>query len=264
MSSGDRPTGEALPTVDPTTDLADEAPSTTEQAPSPYRDAPVSRATLLGPEPPRTGECTGAPTTQVTELDAPAPSLLRPAVFPLRPEPERELELIPSGMGAALRKAASGMAKLALVGLLTYGLMFNFSVVRGSSMAPSIHDGDRILVDHLTFLLQGVRRGDIVVLQYPLDPSVDYIKRVIGLPGDEVTIESGRVFVNGTLLDEPYVTSPGRGRHTVRVRPDHYFVLGDNRPHSSDSREFGQVHRDLMRGRVDVRVWPFDRAGRID
>lgn len=156
-------------------------------------------------------------------------------------------------------------AKIGAVLFVAYGLMFNFSVVRGSSMAPGIHDGDRILVDHLSYVFQGVNRGDIVVLQYPLDPSLDYIKRVIGLPGDRVEVRGGGVWVNGERLTEPYVAEQDlRARCNVVVEPEHYFVLGDNRPHSSDSREFGQVPRANLRGKVEVRVWPPERIGVLD
>lgn len=155
--------------------------------------------------------------------------------------------------------------KIGAVLFVAYGLMFNFSVVRGSSMAPGIHDGDRILVDHLSYVFQEVNRGDIVVLQYPLDPSLDYIKRVIGVPGDRVEIRGGSVFVNGERLDEPYVSEQDpRARCSVVVDPEHYFVLGDNRAHSSDSREFGQVPRANLRGKVDVRIWPPERIGVLD
>lgn len=161
----------------------------------------------------------------------------------------------------ALRTAA----KVAAISLLSYAMMFNFSVVRGSSMSPGIHDGDRILVDHLSYVFGEVRRGDIVVLQYPLDPSLDYIKRVIGLPGDVVRIDSGRVHVNGVLLDEPYIAEQDpRAQIEARVEPDHFYVLGDNRAHSSDSREFGQVPRANLRGRVDLRVWPLERVGTLE
>jgi signal peptidase I len=156
-------------------------------------------------------------------------------------------------------------AKIGAVLFVAYGLMFNFSVVRGSSMAPGIHDGDRILVDHLSYVFGDVQRGDIVVLQYPLDPTLDYIKRVIGVPGDHVAIADGVVCVNGERLAEPYVLEQDpRARLDVVVGPDHFFVLGDNRPHSSDSREFGQVPRENLRGRVEVRVWPPDRMGTLD
>jgi signal peptidase I len=155
--------------------------------------------------------------------------------------------------------------KLGLVVFFTYGLVFNFSVVRGSSMSPGIHDGDRILVDHLTYLFRDVKRSDIVVLQYPLDPSLDYIKRVIGLPGDEILIDGGRVWVNGVRLEEPYITEPDqRTRLHEFVTADCFFVMGDNRPHSSDSREFGQVPRQNLVGLVNWRVWPPARVGGVD
>ena len=152
---------------------------------------------------------------------------------------------------------------LALVVL--YGLLFNFSVVRGSSMSPSIFDGDRILIDHFSYLFSSVQRGDIIVLQYPLDPKLDYIKRVVGLPGDEILIEGGRVFVNGERLHEEYVDVPDlRSRlHTV-VSENNFFVLGDNRCHSSDSREFGLVPAVNVLGKVDLRVWPLGRVGIIN
>ncbi len=155
-------------------------------------------------------------------------------------------------------------AQLSCLGFLCYIALFNVSVVRGSSMAPGIHDGDRIVVDHFAYMLGTVKRGDVVVLKYPLDPSLDYIKRIIGLPGDEITIENGRVWVNDQELNEPYVASADPlSRVQVRVLPAHYFVLGDNRPRSSDSREFGQVPMDYVRGRVEVRLWPLSRVGAV-
>lgn len=131
-------------------------------------------------------------------------------------------------------------------------------------MSPAIRDGDRILVDPVSFLLQGVQRGDIVVLQYPLDPSIDYVKRVVGLPGDEIVIEEGAVWVNGERLSEPYVESPDASCSLrTHVKPAHYFVLGDNRRRSCDSREFGQVPQGYVRGKVELRIWPPARAGLI-
>jgi len=151
------------------------------------------------------------------------------------------------------------------VAVFLYTLFFNLSVVRGSSMSPTIHDGDRILVQPWSYVLGEIRRGDVVVLRYPLDPRVDYIKRVIGLPGDRVTLADGRVWVNGSLLDEPYVSNVDRGAYvTTIVDEGKCFVLGDNRPRSSDSREFGLVPLDLLRGRVDLRLWPMSRLGWID
>jgi signal peptidase I len=212
---------------------------------------------LRAPLPPELDATRSAsPADVVLELEpgSTAFSDARPAVFPSadapRPRAWSWLSLV------AQAAAVLGFAYLCL---------FNLSVVRGSSMAPRIHDGDRILIDHLSYVFGEVARGDIVVLKYPLDPSVDYIKRVIGLPGDEVALERGAVWVNGERLDEPYVADqdPLSRTHIV-VKPAHFFVLGDNRPRSCDSREFGLVPRDYIRGRVEVCVWPPSRVGAID
>lgn len=197
------------------------------------------------------------------ETSAPGPSGPQPrwAVFPLR-EP-RSVDSS-SGLRARVRRrrATRRLLRTLVVGLAAYLLIFNLSVVRGSSMAPGIHDGDRILVGQWSYLLSDVERGDVVVMRYPIDPRLDYIKRVIGLPGDEVRMSGGSLWVNGEEIDEPYVDSIDNDLHYyTKVRADHYFVLGDNRPHSSDSREFGQVPRELLKGRVDVRIWPPSRVG---
>lgn len=162
------------------------------------------------------------------------------------------------------RVSIAFLAQGTLAFAVAHFLLFNLSVVRGSSMQPGIHDGDRIVIDPWAYVFGSIERGDVVVLKYPLDPHVDYIKRVIGLPGDEIVIESGRVWVNGEALDEPYVTDEDPlSRLVTRVKPAHYFVLGDNRPRSSDSRDFGQVPEEYVRGRVEVRLWPIDRAGAV-
>ena len=169
--------------------------------------------------------------------------------------------LRPRSLGSKLAIAA----QVSGFGLLAYLCLFNLSVVRGSSMTPHIHDGDRILIDHFSYLFGPVTRRDIVVLKYPLDPSVDYIKRIIGLPGDDVVLEQGHVWVNGQMLEEPYIAEQDDlARVHVRVKPAHFFVLGDNRPRSCDSREFGLVPQDYVRGKVEVRVWPPARIGPVD
>jgi signal peptidase I len=206
-------------------------------------------------------------------LEAPAPALPAPRVRTWRPPAlsapgddatrmRRALERRERDRRRRLLGVIWTTVKISVVVFITYGLIFNFSIVRGSSMSPGIHDGDRILVDHLSFLFRDVHRGDIVVLQYPLDPSLDYIKRVIGLPGDKIKIDGEGVWVNGVKLDEPYIAEPDPRSHLVQtVAPDCYFVLGDNRPHSSDSREFGQVPKANLVGLVNLRIWPPARAG---
>jgi len=172
----------------------------------------------------------------------------------------------PSASPSQRRWRRTGL-RLILGLFFVWGLAFNVSEVRGSSMEPGIHDRDHVMVDHVTFRLAGLDRGDIVVLQYPLDPSLDYIKRVIGLPGDKVVITRGTVFVNGKRLNEPYVgphsVEPWTHLNTV-VRANHCFVLGDNRSRSSDSREFGQVPYGNLRGRAMFRFWPMGRIGVLD
>jgi signal peptidase I len=174
---------------------------------------------------------------------------------------------LPASLPPTLRAHLAGFGALARVAallLVTYNLFFNLSVVRGSSMMPGIQDGDRILVEPWSYMLGPIERGDVIVLRYPLDPEIDYIKRVIGLPGDRVVLKHGQVWVNDVLLDEPYVEEVDPSSTlAVEVERGNYFVLGDNRPRSSDSREFGFVPEEYVRGRVDLRLWPLGRAGLI-
>lgn len=208
------------------------------------------------------GPCAPAPTPAAPAAGAPAalPPLPASAPGPAGPSPRRGRRARWGGLLRRLRLSA----RVGFGALVAYVLLFSFSVVRGSSMRPGIEDGDRILIDPLMPALFGIERGDVVVLRCPLDPSLDYIKRVVGLPGDHIVLEAGRLFVNGVEVSEPYVAAVDRrSRVRTTVREGHYFVLGDNRPHSSDSREFGQVPVELVRGTVEVRVWPPDRIGRV-
>ena len=136
-------------------------------------------------------------------------------------------------------------------------------------MVPTLKVHDRLLVDKVTLHAREIRRGDIIVFKRPegfSDTTIkDLIKRVIGLPGDTVDGHDGRVWVNGKALPEPYLP---KGRTTekfdpVRVPVDNYFVMGDNRAQSFDSRFWGTVPRESVVGRALVRVWPFSRLGGI-
>lgn len=135
--------------------------------------------------------------------------------------------------------------------------------VDGPSMLPTLHSGERLLVDKLTYRFRDPQRGEIIVFRYPADPSHHFIKRVIGVPGDRIDIRGGIVYVNGVALEESYVSSPTYGRFTSGVVPDgHFFVLGDNRNNSQDSRSplVGYVPKRLITGRALVRFWPIHRA----
>jgi signal peptidase I len=116
-----------------------------------------------------------------------------------------------------------------------------------------VWDEQRIL-----FPFQSPRRGDIIVFQYPLDPNRDFVKRVVGLPGEMVTINNGYIFINGEELDEPYLGTRGNSyMEPTLIEPNSYFVLGDNREGSSDSRYWGNVGIDEIVGKVMLRYWPF-------
>lgn len=139
--------------------------------------------------------------------------------------------------------------------------------VDGPSMQPTLHTGERLLIDKVTYRLRDPHRGDVVVFRYPSDPRQYYIKRVVGLPGDEIRITGGLLHINGTAIHEEYTIGPIFGEYGPYTVPDgRYFVLGDNRNNSEDSRSHrvGAVPRDLIIGRALVRYWPLPRTGIID
>src|ERR1700691_2859222 len=138
--------------------------------------------------------------------------------------------------------------------------------VEGTSMMPSLADQERIFVNKFVYRLEPISRGDIVVFRYPRDPSKSYIKRVIGVAGDRIRIDGGQVYVNGEALDEDYVApayDDARSFAETVVRPHRYFVLGDHRSMSSDSREFGPVNQSSIYGKAVFGYWPMDKLGRV-
>jgi signal peptidase I len=145
--------------------------------------------------------------------------------------------------------------------IVVHLFVVQISIVKGHSMEPSLHDGDRLVVDRVTFSFGEVHRGDVVVLRYPRNPTVDFVKRIVGLPGDLVSLRNGQLWVNGAMAPDDWTCIADRETtHDVAVPEGCYFVLGDNRPISCDSREFGLVPQDLLRGRVRARFWPLDRV----
>ena len=138
--------------------------------------------------------------------------------------------------------------------------------VEGTSMWPGLEDQERLFINKFVYHLEPIERGDIVVFHYPRDPSKSYIKRVIGTAGDHVRIVDGTVFVNGVALSEPYVPEDygdTRSMHEVVVPADSYFVLGDHRSMSNDSREFGAVERKYIYGKAVFVYWPMEKLGRL-
>ena len=138
--------------------------------------------------------------------------------------------------------------------------------VEGTSMMPALADQERVFVNKVIYRFGEIERGDTVVFWYPPDTSKSYIKRVVGLPGDEVRISDGAVYVNGKLLAEAYVEAAYRSRESMSagiVPKDHYFVLGDHRSSSNDSRALGPVHRRYIYGKAVFVYWPLERMGPV-
>ncbi len=138
--------------------------------------------------------------------------------------------------------------------------------VEGTSMQPRLHDNDRLFINKFVYSFEKIERGDVVVFHYPGDPSKSYIKRVVALPGDDLRIEDGRVYVNRQRLAEPYVPSRFEDSRSVAqetVPAGRYWVMGDHRSISSDSRDFGPVPRGLIYGKAAFVYWPADGVGMV-
>jgi signal peptidase I len=138
--------------------------------------------------------------------------------------------------------------------------------VEGVSMMPSLDDQERIFVNKFVYRMEPIQRGDIVVFHYPRDPSKSFIKRVIGLAGDHIRIDAGQVFVNGVSLGEDYVPAGYADQVSyseVIVPGNAFFLLGDHRNMSKDSRDFGAVEQKFIYGKAVFGYWPVDKMGRV-
>jgi signal peptidase I len=134
--------------------------------------------------------------------------------------------------------------------------------VRGSSMEPTLHDGQYLVIGKLVYWVHPPERGDIIVFEPPTNPSDDYIKRIVGLPGEQIEIQGGAVWVDGVLLEEPY-TNPGSYSGAWSLRAEEYFVLGDNRNNSSDSHNWGVLPEENVVGKAWLCYWPPERWGLV-
>ncbi len=181
-------------------------------------------------------------------------------------EQEKKEEI--GGIKGALKEAFGFLCYLVVVLLLTF-LVVEFvgqrTVVSGSSMEETLTDGDNLIVDKIIYRFGEPRRFDIIVFEYQKEENTFYIKRVIGLPGETVQIaEDGTIYINGEELEESYgraiMKDAGIAREPIQLKEDEYFVLGDNRNCSRDSRdsEVGPVKRDWILGKAWLRVYPFD------
>ena len=155
--------------------------------------------------------------------------------------------------------------------VMVYLFIMSPQEINGASMEPNFHNGEYILTNKILYKFRAPARGDVVIFKSPSNKEIDYIKRIIGLPGDTVSIQNNAFFVNGQKVDEPYLApdTPIFGGaylaegQSVVVPPGSYFVSGDNRPHSSDSREFGPITEADFIGTAIFRYWPFSLMGTI-
>ncbi len=167
-----------------------------------------------------------------------------------------------TGLGVWVRDLIISLAISAFIIIFLYQPV----KVEGTSMMPSLEDQERIFVNKFVYRLEAIERGDIVVFRYPRDPSKSYIKRVIAMAGDSIRIEAGQVYVNGEPLEEDYVPTnyaDARSYPETVVPPHCYFVLGDHRSMSNDSRDFGPVNQGFIYGKAVFGYWPMDKLGRV-
>lgn len=162
-----------------------------------------------------------------------------------------------------------GIVVVLAIMVMIYLFIMSPQEINGASMEPNFHNGEYILTNKIEYKLKDPARGDVVVFKSPRNKEIDYIKRVIGLPGDTVSLKNNALYVNGEKVEEPYLEpnvvifggSYLREGEEITVSEGMYFVAGDNRPHSSDSREFGPVPKEDFIGKAFLRYWPFSEFG---
>jgi signal peptidase I len=172
---------------------------------------------------------------------------------------------------AAFFDFLQGIVVFLAILVMIYLFIMSPQEINGASMEPNFHNGEYILTNKVLYKIRNPKRGDVVIFKSPRNKDVDYIKRIIGLPGDTVALRSNTFYVNNQKVDEPYLApdvvifggSYLAENQEIIVPEGKYFVAGDNRPHSSDSREFGPIALEDFIGVAFLRYWPFDRAGVI-
>jgi signal peptidase I len=191
---------------------------------------------------------------EITITEAPEPTVPVPPATPKLKERH--------WLAALLLDLGSTLIPAVIIALLIHVFLAQATRVYGQSMEPDLHTNQRLVIEKLSHHFHGPRRGDVIVIHDPGGTPELLIKRVIGLPGERVTVADGRVYIDGTLLDEPYLAQPtqGSGRSWI-VPPLHVFVMGDNRGASRDSRIFGPVPLDQIVGHAVLRYWPPEQIG---
>jgi signal peptidase I len=165
-------------------------------------------------------------------------------------------------VGGLFREILSTILPAILIAVLMHLFLAQSSVVYGESMQPNFYTDQRLIVEKFSYRLHPPLRGDVVIVRDPDGGLLPLIKRVVGLPGERVTVADGQVYIDGTALDEPYLDEPTNGpSRSWIVPPFHVFVMGDNRNNSRDSRFFGPVSTDSILGHAVFRYWPLNELG---
>jgi signal peptidase I len=163
-------------------------------------------------------------------------------------------------LSRTVKDAVETLVLALILTLVIRGFLMESFLVQGHSMEPTLHHGERLLVSKLLYRFREPERGEIVVFRYPRDNRTDFIKRVLALPGDKVEIRLGRLYINDQPVEEPYVYHAGMFTMPPLVVPEgQVFVLGDNRTNSEDSRVFGPVDLENVKGKAFVVFWPLPR-----
>ncbi len=153
--------------------------------------------------------------------------------------------------------------------VVCYTFLFGTAQIVGASSYPTLHDGERYVVDKLSYRFESPRRGDFIIMESPNNSDIDFVKRIVGLPAETIRIADCSVYIDNQILKEPYL-SPGTctgpensliEKQDLKIPQNFYFVMGDNRSHSSDSRDFGSIPLQKIVGRVIWRWLPLDRFG---
>ena len=187
---------------------------------------------------------------------------------------EVQTEVKPASETVPPRRRAGALIRawtrdlLISLGVAAFIIIFIYQPVKvdGTSMLPALSDQERIFVNKFVYRVESISRGDVIVFRYPADPTQTFIKRVVAVAGDRVRIDYGLLYVNGEPISEPYVPPQYRDDQSVpelTVPPGTYYVLGDHRSRSKDSRDFGPVGEEFISGKAVFAYWPFEKAGRL-
>lgn len=164
-----------------------------------------------------------------------------------------------------IKTAIKEIFQTAAVSLIIFFFIYIFIVqphrVKGESMFPSFKDGELLLVEKVTYRVYAPSRGDVIVFRAPGSKDVDFIKRIVGLAGETIKVENGSVYINGIKLEEPYLSEVTLSNLEVNLGQDEYFVMGDNRDGSTDSRAFGPIKKKTIEGKAWFVYWPIFKNG---